>query len=202
MAFDCRHDRLPLRVGAVVMLVAVALCAAPARAQSRAPGAATNTNIVPLPGAARTAPVPRPRVLDIRVVGNRTISREKVLANIGTKIDQPFDQATLSGDVRKLVGKSWFVHVDPQVEQTPGGVIINLRVVERPTLEYVKYLGWKKIKPKTLAKQTGLKKGRSTPSPSKTRRARLKPTASRKGSTTSRSKCSRATSRRIAAPFF
>ena len=50
-------------------------------------------------------------MVDIVVEGNRTISRDKVLANIGTRIDRPFDQATFEKDIRKLTAKNWFVHV-------------------------------------------------------------------------------------------
>ena len=159
MAFIGRHDRLLLRFGAAVTLVTVAMCAAPVRAQVGAPGRARG--VTSLPSATRAPTAPHQHVQDIRIIGNRTISREKVLANMGTKINQPFDQATFGRDVRKLVGKSWFVHVEPYTQRVPGGIVITLRVVERPTLEYVRYLGWKKIKPKTLAKKTNLKKGDS-----------------------------------------
>ncbi|HEY2894143.1 MAG TPA: POTRA domain-containing protein, partial [Pirellulales bacterium] len=71
------------------------------------------------------APAPE-RVVDIRVVGNRTISREKVLANIGTRIGSTFDEPTYEKDVRKLSAKNWFVHVRPQAEHVSGGVIITL----------------------------------------------------------------------------
>ena len=159
MAFVRRHDRLLLRIGAAMMFVAGWLSGAPLRAQTGPPAPAAT--ISALPPASQPAPEAHPRVLDVRLTGNRAITRDRVLANIGTRINQPFDQAIFSADVRKLVGKSWFVHVEPTVEKVPGGVVIHLRVVERPTLQYVRYLGWKKIKPKTLAKQTEIKKGDS-----------------------------------------
>ena len=103
MALVRRHDCLLLRVGTGVLLVALMLGTRTLRAQSGETGVAAG--VTPLPAAARPAPAPQQRVLDIRITGNRSISREKVLANIGTKIDRPFDQATFDSDVRKLVGK-------------------------------------------------------------------------------------------------
>jgi beta-lactamase regulating signal transducer with metallopeptidase domain len=100
-------------------------------------------------------------VLEIRIVGNRAITRDKVLANIGLRIDRPFDQLTFEKDVRKLATKGWFVDVRPRAEHVPGGVIVTFEVVERPSLDYVKYFGNKKMTSKTLAKETGLKKGDS-----------------------------------------
>ena len=110
--------------------------------------------------APRSAPViPQETVLDIRIEGNRTISREKVLGYIGTRIDRPFDQGTFERDVRKLAGKNWFVDVVPIRQKVPGGMIITFKVVERPTLAYVKFVGSKKMKIHTLSKEVGLKKG-------------------------------------------
>ncbi len=153
MAFVPRHDRLLLRVVAALTFVAILFAARPLRATGRAGCYA--------PAGARSvrALQPHEHVLDIRIEGNRDISRDKVLANIGTKINQPFDQSTFDRDVRKLVGKGWFVHVEPHRQRTPGGLVITLRVVERPTLQYVRYLGNKKVKVRSLSKQTELKKG-------------------------------------------
>ena len=158
MALVRRHDRLLLRLAAAVMLVVWALCRRHARAQSPAPAPA---KFAPLPAATLPPPAPHERVLDIRIVGNHAITREKVLANMGTKIDQPYDQSTFDRDVRKLAGKNWFVNVEPTRDHVPGGVVITLRVVERPTLQSVQYLGNKKIKKRTLDKQANLKAGDS-----------------------------------------
>ena len=129
----------------------------PAQAPPPDPGA--TQPITPLP-AANAAPISaEPRVIDILVVGNRTITREKVLGGIGTRVGQPYDQTIFERDIRKLAGKNWFVDVRPKKEAVPGGIVITLEVIERPTLQYVRYLGLKKITTKALAKETGLKKG-------------------------------------------
>jgi outer membrane protein insertion porin family len=164
MALVRRPESLTLRVAAVAFAFATGACGAALYAQGEIAGAPGS---VPFGQPGAIAPMPPPpaaaqqeRVLDIRVVGNNTISREKVLANIGTRIDRPFDQATYENDIRKLSTKSWFVHVQPRTERVPGGIIITLEVVERPVLKYVSYVGNVKIKSrKTLEKETGVKKG-------------------------------------------
>ncbi|MBI3836448.1 MAG: BamA/TamA family outer membrane protein [Planctomycetia bacterium] len=155
------HVSLLLRVSTGVLLFGLALCGARLYAQGQPPGVGAAPGVAPLPSATGPIAAPQERVLDIRLEGNRTITRDKVLANIGLRIDRPFDQPTFEKDVRKLATKGWFVDVRPRTEHVPGGVIITFEVVERPTLEYVRYLGNKKIKSKTLAKETGLKKGDS-----------------------------------------
>ncbi len=159
-----RVSRL-LRMVAGVLLLSSTLDLARLHAQvGAAPGP---PNVFAQPGLdPRSPPVaaqpfapPEERVLDIRLVGNARITREKVLSNIGTRIDRPFDQATFEKDVRKLSSKNWFVQVQPKTEHVSGGIVITLEVVERPVLQYVQYYGCKKVKPKTLAKETGLAKG-------------------------------------------
>ena len=166
MALACRFvsRRLPVVFG--VLLFSSTLGGLRLHAQS---GIAAGPSNAPasaaqgpaFPSADQPFAAPQERVLDIRLLGNDKLSREKVLANIGTRIDRPFDQATFEKDVRKLSSKNWFVHVRPKTERVAGGILITLEVVERPVLQYVQYYGNKKIKPKTLAKETGLKKGDS-----------------------------------------
>ena len=165
MAQVCRHVPLLLRLAMGVLLFGFALGGARLNAQNGpalgAPASATPAaqNVTPLPASTQQPDPAQERVLDIRIVGNRTIKREKVLANIGTRIDRPFDQATFEKDIRKLSAKNWFVHVHPLPrEHVPGGVIITLEVVERPVQQYVRFLGNKKIKRKTLEKESGIKK--------------------------------------------
>jgi len=162
MALVCRHVPTSLRIATGVLLVTIALSAARVAAQqSSAPSVPTGqpAEFTPLPTADRPVVSTQERVLDIVVVGNNTIKREKVLANMGTHIDHPFDQTMYEQDVRKLSSKNWFVHVKPKVDRVQGGVIITLEVVERPVLQYVRFDGCERIKPTKLKKEVGLAKG-------------------------------------------
>ncbi len=98
-------------------------------------------------------------MIDIQVIGNQSVSTEKVLGMISTKLGRPFDQATLEKDVRKLAKHGTFLGVRTIREQVTGGVKITFQVSERPTLAYVKYIGNEKVSDKKLAKKTELKKG-------------------------------------------
>ena len=62
-------------------------------------------------------------------------------------------------DVRKLAGRGWFVDVQPAYEQAPNGRIVIFKVVERPVVRYVEYLGNYGLRTKKLAKETDLKVG-------------------------------------------
>ena len=114
------------------------------------------------PAAESQAVVPQPDelVAEVRVVGNRTKNKSKVLNEIGTRAGRPFERDQLQRDVRKLASKTWFLDVKPEITRAEGGgLIITFMVIERPILEYVKYVGNSKIKAKKLGEQTELKAG-------------------------------------------
>lgn len=99
------------------------------------------------------------QVIEVRVVGNRHRNVQEILGLMKTKVGRPFDAPQLQRDVKTLMSKGWFVDVKPRRDNVPGGVIITMEVVERAILEYVKFLGNKKVPKGSLAKQVDLKKG-------------------------------------------
>lgn len=98
-------------------------------------------------------------VADIRIVGNSTIPTSQILNQLQTRIGRPFDPALVQRDIRKLAGRGWFVDVQPSYEQSPNGRIVIFKVVERPVVRYVEYLGNYGLRTKKLAKETDLKVG-------------------------------------------
>ena len=98
-------------------------------------------------------------VAEIRVVGNKTIPTTQILNQLQTRVGRPFDPALVQRDVRKLVSRGWFVDVQPTYEQGATGRVVILKVIERPVIRFVEYLGNEKIRDKKLAKETELKVG-------------------------------------------
>jgi outer membrane protein insertion porin family len=98
-------------------------------------------------------------VAEIRIVGNKTISSTQILNQLQTRVGRPFDPALVQRDVRKLASRGWFVDVQPAYEQGPNGRIVIFKVLERPVIRYVEYLGNKGLRTKKLKKETELKVG-------------------------------------------
>ena len=121
--------------------------------------------LLPPPPSQRSAtveeitPTAEELVLEIRVLGNDTIPLTQIESQISTRVGRPFDQSVVQRDVRQLANLGWFVDVKPLYETTPQGRIVIFKVVERPTIRYVSYLGNEKITDKRLAKETNLTAG-------------------------------------------
>src|SRR4029077_13441717 len=108
-----------------------------------------------IPGLSAAAP--DERVAEVRIVGNRLVPTPQILNEMQTRVGRPYDPVMVQRDVRKLATKSWFVSVEPQIQLTPNGRIVVIKVIERPAIRYVEYLGNKSIRDTKLAKETGLK---------------------------------------------
>lgn len=152
------HHRLLLGLCLVAMLLA------PAAGQAPPPGTPSarslfgdeeRKQIVPGPSEFATD---QP-VIDVVIEGNRSVPTNRITAQMGTRIGRPYDPKMVQRDVRLLAGLPYFVSVHPFPQQTSEGWIVTLRVVERPTIKYVEYLGNKKVRNSKLAKETGLQVG-------------------------------------------
>lgn len=98
-------------------------------------------------------------VADIRIVGNTTIPTSQILNQLQSRIGRPFDPALVQKDQRRLLSKGWFVDVQPSYEQSPKGRVLIFKVIERPIVRYVEYLGNLGIRTKKISKETDLKVG-------------------------------------------
>jgi len=150
-----------LRIASAAIVLCALVGSALAQQPNRTASAKTPSGTLPLPPTTPPISAPSAQVIDIKIEGNRKHQRESVLNVMSTRIGHPFDQAAFEMDVRKLTSRNWFVHVVPRKEFVPGGVVITLSVVERPTLEYVRYFGYEKLSLRVLKKETGLKVGDS-----------------------------------------
>jgi outer membrane protein insertion porin family len=101
------------------------------------------------------------QVVEVLIVGNRAVSREKILAQVRTRPGRPFRIEVVEQDVRRLNRTGMFVDIKTSYQRVPGGRKVIFEVFERPTLQYVKYVGNQKIRRKVLHEEAGLKSGDS-----------------------------------------
>jgi len=95
----------------------------------------------------------------IRIEGNERRTTEEILKVIRTEIDRVADPNLIKADIRTLLGKRWFFSVEARVARSKAGPVLVFRVLEKPILEKVTYIGNKKFKERVLADLTGLKAG-------------------------------------------
>jgi len=99
------------------------------------------------------------QVIDVRVVGAQQNPVAEIIRQIHTRPGRPFDPEVIEDDVRRLYKTRKFVKVTPRYQPQPGGRIVIFEVLERPTLRYVKYVGNKRVRKRTLEKESQIKAG-------------------------------------------
>ncbi len=88
--------------------------------------------------SAQAAPGATPEVIDdIRVIGNRRIPKETVLARLYSHRGDTYDPITVERDFNSLWNTGYFSNVRIEREDTPKGVTLNIYVKEKPTIREI-----------------------------------------------------------------
>jgi outer membrane protein insertion porin family len=80
-------------------------------------------------------------IVQIRVIGNRRIPRETVLARLFTHPGDAYDPATIERDFNSLWNTGYFENLQIAREDTPKGIILDVIVKEKPTIREINYKG-------------------------------------------------------------
>ncbi len=112
-------------------------------------------------GAAVDAGTGQPIVVDVIVRGNKKVALSKAYTYLRTRKGREFDAQLVQGDVRRLTQSGLFRDVRTFTDNVPGGVIVRFEVLERPTIGYIRFLGNRGVRDKTLLKEADMKVGES-----------------------------------------
>ena len=93
-----------------------------------------------LGGAAALAQGPQ-TVEQIRVIGNRRIPKETILARLFTHIGEQFDPISVERDFNSLWNTGYFEDLRIEREDSEKGIILNIFVREKPTIREINYKG-------------------------------------------------------------
>jgi outer membrane protein insertion porin family len=101
------------------------------------------------------------QVVEVQIIGNTTTKKERIMPHIRTRAGRAFNPELVEQDVRRLNHTGNFVDIRVSYQYVPAGRVVIFEVVERPTVQYVRYIGNRKIKRKLLAEEAGIKEGDS-----------------------------------------
>ena len=140
MFYNSIRRRLGWKSFAVVLGSAMALTA---RAQSP-------------PDAAHQGP-PIVRSIDIQYTGPATISRERILAQMRTKIGRPYSELVAEEDIKTIYDTGHVDNVRIFGQPLSDGVRVIVAIQTRTMLNEIQIDGATRIKPKKLRKDIGVK---------------------------------------------
>ena len=95
-------------------------------------------------------------VLDVKIVGNKTVGIHRILQQLETRKSRFYDYETVLGDVRRLNDLGSFDHVTFKVDESPEGVTVTYLLHERPTITKVIFHGNRSINDRELNGRAGI----------------------------------------------
>jgi outer membrane protein insertion porin family len=140
MFYNSIRRRLGWKSFAVLLSGAMALMA---RAQSP-------------PDAAHQGP-PIVRSIDVQYTGPVTISRERVLAQMRTKVGRPYSELVAEDDIRTIYATGHVQNVRIFGQPEADGVRVIVAIQTRTMLNEIQIDGATRVKPKKLRKDLGVK---------------------------------------------
>ncbi|PHR94770.1 MAG: hypothetical protein COA78_31650 [Blastopirellula sp.] len=100
-----------------------------------------------------------PPLVDVRITGNKRVSEAKIRSMIKSRAGREFDPEMVQSDTRKLASSGMFRDVKPVTKKTPQGLILTFQLIERPTIQFIRFIGNESVPDKTLQKKSGLEPG-------------------------------------------
>ncbi len=98
-------------------------------------------------------------VVAVKIMGNEVIDEAKIRSHLQTRVGRDFDPEVVRADVRRLSTTGMFRNVRTYRTAVEGGVEVTFQVFELPLIRHLRFVGNKRIKVKTLAKEAELKVG-------------------------------------------
>lgn len=98
-----------------------------------------------------------PVVRSIKVTGNQKIEEAAITHRLVTKIDEPYDLSKIRQDVRELYSMGFFQDVIVEKNREANAVHLVYKVVEKPTMTSINFIGNSDIKDDELLGAAGIK---------------------------------------------
>jgi outer membrane protein insertion porin family len=92
----------------------------------------------------------------VDVVGNQRIEKAAILAVVGTKKGDLFDYGQLDKDLRNIFKMGFFKDVKTETEDGPKGKLVTFKVIEKPSIGKIVFVGNEKMKSGKLRKELGI----------------------------------------------
>lgn len=98
-------------------------------------------------------------VKGIKIVGNQSVSKTKILSHMQTRQDRNFDEKQLWSDIHELYRTDLFRKITPKVDDFEDGVVVHLEISEQPTVTEVIFHGNTRLENRMLKKHAGIEVG-------------------------------------------
>jgi len=94
---------------------------------------------------------------DLEIEGQRKIEKDAILAKLKAKKGENFTSAEVREDILSVFSLGYFDNVEAFTEETPQGVKLTYRVLEKPSINEITFEGINELKVEEVSEASGLK---------------------------------------------
>ena len=96
-------------------------------------------------------------IKSIEVVGQKKIEKEAIIARLVSKVGDTYAEKNIANDIKAVFKMGFFTEIETSKENVPGGVALEYKVVEKPTVSEIVFEGNSDIKSEDLQAQITIK---------------------------------------------
>ncbi len=93
----------------------------------------------------------------ISIEGLKKIEKDAVLAKLISRVEEPYLEENVEQDIQALFKMGYFVQIEVSKDRVAGGMKLNYKIIEKPTVAEITFEGNGEIKSEELQTQSGLK---------------------------------------------
>ncbi len=90
------------------------------------------------------------RIVEVRVEGNRAVQADAVKGLMNLKNGSLFDATVLRNDIKAIFGSGFFQDVQVDTVRGTGGLTLLVRVVEKPSIREIRFVGFEAVSESSL----------------------------------------------------
>jgi outer membrane protein insertion porin family len=92
----------------------------------------------------------RKKVIQVRVEGNKRVSKDAILIRVKTRAGQPYSPSQIRRDVKAINKLGFFEDVKVRIEDRAEGKVVTFLIKEKPTIREIVIVGNEKVKTKDI----------------------------------------------------
>ncbi len=96
-------------------------------------------------------------IKEINIIGPKKIEKEAIIARLISKVGEAFSEKNIAEDIKAVFKMGFFLEVEVSKDSIQGGVSLEYRVIEKPTVSEIIFDGNEDVKTEDLNAQVSIK---------------------------------------------
>lgn len=96
-------------------------------------------------------------ITDIIITGSKKIEKEAIIARLVSKVGDTYSEKNIAEDIKSVFKMGFFVEIEVSKDSVQGGIVLEYKVVEKPTISEIIFEGNEDVSTEDLEAQIPIK---------------------------------------------